>query len=79
VRRDRIEADGGTWSEGDEEAFKDPIRATYEAQGNPYHATARLWDDGLIEPAATRDVVGLGLAVATGAPIGPVRRGVLRM
>jgi 3-methylcrotonyl-CoA carboxylase beta subunit len=79
VRRDRIEADGGTWSDQDEEAFKDPIRDTYEAQGHPYHATARLWDDGLIEPAATRDVVGLGLAVATGAPIGPVRRGVLRM
>jgi 3-methylcrotonyl-CoA carboxylase beta subunit len=79
VRRDRLEADGGTWSPEDEEAFKDPIRATYEAQGHPYHATARLWDDGIIEPAATRDVVGLGLAVATGAPIGPVRRGVLRM
>src|SRR6056297_1586362 len=79
VRRDRIEADGQTWSPEDEEAFKDPIRATYERQGHPYHATARLWDDGIIEPAATRDVVGLGLAVATGAPIGPVRRGVLRM
>jgi 3-methylcrotonyl-CoA carboxylase beta subunit len=79
VRRDRIEAEGGTWSDEDEDAFKDPIRATYEAQGHPYHATARLWDDGIIEPAATRDVVGLGLAVATGAPIGPVRRGVLRM
>jgi 3-methylcrotonyl-CoA carboxylase beta subunit len=79
VRRDRIEADGGSWPDEDEEAFKDPIRATYEAQGHPYHATARLWDDGIIEPAATRDVVGLGLAVATGAPIGPVRRGVLRM
>src|SRR6056297_2513365 len=79
VKRDRLEAEGGTWSSAEEEAFKDPIRATYERQGHPYHATARLWDDGIIEPAATRDVVGLGLAVATGAPIGPVRRGVLRM
>jgi len=79
VRRDRIEADGGTWSREDEEAFKDPIRSTYEQQGHPYHATARLWDDGLIEPAQTRDVVGLGLAAAVQAPIGPIRRGVLRM
>ena len=55
------------------------VRTAYERQGHPFHATARLWDDGIIEPAATRDVVGLGLAVATGAPIGPVRRGVLRM
>ena len=79
VKRDRIESDGGDWSSSEEEAFKAPIRATYEAQGHPYHATARLWDDGLIEPAQTRDVVGLGLAAAVGAPVGAIRRGVLRM
>ncbi|MEX2550017.1 MAG: carboxyl transferase domain-containing protein [Nitriliruptoraceae bacterium] len=78
VRRDRIEADGGTWSEDDEEAFREPIRASYDRQGHPFYATARLWDDGLIEPAETRDVVGLGLAVAVDAPIGPIRRGILR-
>lgn len=79
VKRDRMAADGATWSAADEEAFKDPIRSTYERQGHPYHATARLWDDGLIEPAQTRDVVGLGLAAAVQAPIGPIRRGVFRM
>ncbi|TVR26867.1 MAG: methylcrotonoyl-CoA carboxylase [Nitriliruptor sp.] len=79
VKRDRIEADGGDWSSTEEERFKAPIRATYEGQGHPYHATARLWDDGLIEPAQTRDVVGLGLAAAVDAPVGAIRRGVLRM
>ena len=50
VRRDGIEAKGGAWSEEEEEAFKAPIRAQYEAQGDPYYATARLWDDGIIDP-----------------------------
>jgi 3-methylcrotonyl-CoA carboxylase beta subunit len=58
VKRDGIEAAGETWSAEDEEAFKDPIRATYEAQGSPYHATARLWDDGIIDPTETREVLG---------------------
>ncbi len=79
VKRDRIEAEGGDWSEDEEETFREPIRASYERQGHPFYATARLWDDGLIEPAETRDVVGLGLAAAIDAPIGPIRRGVLRM
>ena len=77
VRRDGIEAAGGDWSAADEEAFKAPLRAQYEAQGNPYYATARLWDDGIIDPADTRRVLGLGLSASLNAPIesGPGRDG----
>ncbi|WP_353210675.1 carboxyl transferase domain-containing protein [Rhodovarius sp.] len=67
------------WGPGEEEAFKAPIRAKYETEGDPYHATARLWDDGIIPPAATRDVLGLALAAATMAPIGETRFGLFRM
>jgi 3-methylcrotonyl-CoA carboxylase beta subunit len=63
----------------EEEAFKAPIRAEYEAQGNPYYSTARLWDDGVIDPADTRTVVGLALSVAAQAPLEPVSYGVFRM
>ena len=59
VRRDNIEAAGKTWSEAEEEEFKQPIREQYEAEGNPYYATARLWDDGIITPAETRRVLAL--------------------
>jgi len=79
VRRDGIEAKGGTWSAQEEEAFKAPIRAQYEAQGHPYYATARLWDDGIIDPADTRRVLALGLSAALNAPIPQTRFGVLRM
>ena len=79
VKRDGIEAKGGQWSSEDEEAFKAPIRATYEAQGHPYYASARLWDDGVIDPADTRRVLGLGLSAALNAPIEPTRFGVFRM
>ncbi|HEX7798708.1 MAG TPA: carboxyl transferase domain-containing protein [Asticcacaulis sp.] len=79
VRRDSIEAGGGHWSAADEAAFKAPIRATYEAQGHPYYASARLWDDGVIDPADTRRVLGLGLSAALNAPIPPTRFGVFRM
>ncbi|HEV2781634.1 MAG TPA: carboxyl transferase domain-containing protein [Actinophytocola sp.] len=79
VRRDQIEASGGEWSTEDEESFKDPIRQQYEDQGNPYYSTARLWDDGVIDPLDTRTVLGLGLSVAANAPLEPVRYGVFRM
>jgi 3-methylcrotonyl-CoA carboxylase beta subunit len=79
VRRDGIEAAGGTWSREDEEAFKAPIRAQYEHQGHPYYATARLWDDGIVDPAQTRRVLGLSLSAALNAPIPPTRFGVFRM
>jgi 3-methylcrotonyl-CoA carboxylase beta subunit len=61
------------------EALRASIRAKYEAEGHPYHSTARLWDDGVIEPGATRDVVGLALSACANAPLGPVMRPVLRM
>ena len=79
VKRDGIEAKGGQWSAEEEAAFKAPIRDTYEAQGHPYYASARLWDDGVIDPADTRRVLGLGLSAALNAPIEPTRFGVFRM
>jgi 3-methylcrotonyl-CoA carboxylase beta subunit len=79
VRRDGIEGRGGEWPADEEEAFKRPIRARYESQGSPYYSTARLWDDGVIDPLDTRRVLGLALSVCAGAPIDPVRYGVFRM
>jgi len=79
VRRDNLEARGEVWSSEAEEAFKRPIREKYELEGDPYYATARLWDDGIIDPAATRDVLGLGLAAAEGAPQEATRFGLFRM
>ena len=79
VRRDGIETKGGAWSAEDEDAFKTPIRQQYEDQGNPYYATARLWDDGIIDPKDTRKVLGLALAASLNAPIEPTRFGVFRM
>ena len=77
VKRDGIEARGGVWTPDEEDAFKAPIRQQYEDQGNPYYATARLWDDGIIDPADTRRVLGLGLSASLNAPIesGPGRDG----
>jgi len=79
VRRDNIEAEGRGWPEDEEEAFKAPIRDQYEHQGNPYYATARLWDDGIIDPADTRTVLALGLSAAFNAPYGRPEWGVFRM
>jgi 3-methylcrotonyl-CoA carboxylase beta subunit len=80
IRRDGMEARGETWPAEDEEAFKAPIRAGYEAEGNPYYATARMWDDGIIDPCQTRDVLGLAFSACLNAPIpkGP-RFGLFRM
>ena len=69
----------GEMSPEDEDAFKAPIRAQYEQQGNPYYSTARLWDDGMIDPADTRTVLGLALSVCAGVPVEPVSYGVFRM
>jgi 3-methylcrotonyl-CoA carboxylase beta subunit len=79
VRRDGFEARGEEWSAADEEAFKAPILKAYEHQGSPYYATARLWDDGVIDPADTRRVLGMGLAVAANAPIPAPSYGIFRM
>ncbi|MFK4724929.1 carboxyl transferase domain-containing protein [Bradyrhizobium niftali] len=79
VRRDNIEARGDSWSKDEEDKFREPIRAQYESQGHPYYATARLWDDGVIDPADTRLVLGLGLSAASNAPIEPTKFGLFRM
>ncbi len=79
VRREGLERRGETWSAADEEAFKAPIRETYEAEGNPYYSTARLWDDGIIAPRDTRRVLALALAAALNAPTGERGFGVFRM
>jgi 3-methylcrotonyl-CoA carboxylase beta subunit len=79
VRREGLERSGKSWSTDDEEAFKAPIRQQYEVQGHPYYASARLWDDGVIDPADTRRLLGLGISVSLNAPIEPTAFGVFRM
>jgi 3-methylcrotonyl-CoA carboxylase beta subunit len=79
VRRDGMEARGESWSPEEEESFKKPIRAQYETQGNPYFATARLWDDGIIDPVDTRMVLGLGLSAALNRSIENTDHGIFRM
>ncbi len=79
IRRDGLEARGESWSVESEEAYKGPIRQRYETEGDPYHATARLWDDGIIDPVQTRDVLGLAIGAALNAPIPETRFGVFRM
>ena len=79
VKRDNIEAGGGKWSEVEEEEFKAPIRDQYETEGNPYYATARLWDDGIIAPSETRRVLALAFSAALNAPVEETRWGVFRM
>jgi len=79
VKRDGIELKGGQWSADEEAAFKDPIRRQYEVQGHPYYASARLWDDGVIDPVDTRRVLALGLSASLNAPIPDAKFGVFRM
>jgi 3-methylcrotonyl-CoA carboxylase beta subunit len=80
IKRDSMEARSETWTADEEAAFKAPVRARYEAEGDPYYATARLWDDGIIDPLQTRDVLGLAFAATLNAPI-PARAqfGLFRM
>jgi 3-methylcrotonyl-CoA carboxylase beta subunit len=79
VRRDNLDARGNSWSAEEEEEFKAPLRDQFEQQGHPYYATARLWDDGVIDPADTRRVLGLSLSAALNAPVERTRFGVFRM
>ncbi|WP_438387182.1 carboxyl transferase domain-containing protein [Actinopolyspora saharensis] len=79
VRRDQLEGSGQHWSAEEEEEFKQPVREQYEQQGHPYYSTARIWDDGVIDPKQTRNVLGLALATAENAPLEPVNNGVFRM
>jgi 3-methylcrotonyl-CoA carboxylase beta subunit len=79
VKRTQIETGGGSWSANDEEEFKEPIRRRYEEEGNAYYSTARLWDDGIIDPLDTRTVLGLALSVCANAPLDDVAYGIFRM
>jgi 3-methylcrotonyl-CoA carboxylase beta subunit len=79
VRREALEKAGKSWSKEEEEGFKAPIRQQYEVQGHPYYASARLWDDGVIDPAETRRVLGLGISASLNAPVEPTTFGVFRM
>jgi 3-methylcrotonyl-CoA carboxylase beta subunit len=79
VRREALAARGQEWPEAEERALTDGIREQFERQGHPYYASARLWDDGVIDPADTRTVLGLGLTAALRAPIEPTTFGVFRM
>ncbi len=79
VKKDAMAAKGQIWPAAEEDAFKKPIRDQYETQGHPYYASARLWDDGIIDPADTRMVLGLSLSAALNAPIGKPQFGVFRM
>jgi 3-methylcrotonyl-CoA carboxylase beta subunit len=79
IRRDAIESVGNSWSPEEEEEFKQPIRDSYEREGHPYHATARLWDDGVIDPIDTRHVLGLALSAAMNAPVQQGKHGIFRM
>ncbi|WP_304438074.1 carboxyl transferase domain-containing protein, partial [Frankia sp. ACN1ag] len=79
VRREQYAARGQDWPAEAEEDFRAPIRERYEAQGSPYYSTARLWDDGVIDPRDTRTVLGLALSVAANAPMDPPGYGIFRM
>ncbi len=79
IKKDAMAAKGQDWPADEIEAFKAPVRAQYESQGHPYYAGARLWDDGLVDPAETRMVLGLGISASLNAPIKPTKFGVFRM
>jgi len=79
IKRDQIEREGGNWSSGEEAAFKQPIMDSYEHQGHPYYASARLWDDGVIDPAETRNVLGLAISASLNKEIEETKFGVFRM
>jgi 3-methylcrotonyl-CoA carboxylase beta subunit len=79
VKRDQLEARGEEWPAEQEAAFRAPIAAQYEEQGNPYYSTARLWDDGVIDPADTRTVLRLALDVISRSPLPDTAFGLFRM
>jgi 3-methylcrotonyl-CoA carboxylase beta subunit len=79
VKREQSERAGALFSSADEAALKQPILDQYERQSHPYYSSARLWDDGVIDPAQTRDVLGLALSAALNAPIEQSRFGIFRM
>jgi len=79
VKRDQLAREGRTLSETEDAQIRDPILEKYEREGSPYYSTARLWDDGIIDPLHTRDALALGISAAYNAPIPAVRFGIFRM
>jgi len=79
VKRDAIETKGGSWSAEEEASFKQPILDQYETQGHPYYASARLWDDGVVDPADTRRLLALAISASLNAPIEETKFGIFRM
>jgi 3-methylcrotonyl-CoA carboxylase beta subunit len=79
VKRDQLTREGKDFSAADEAAIREPILEKYEREGSPYYSTARLWDDGILDPAKTRDALALGISAAFNAPIQPPKFGVFRM
>jgi acetyl-CoA carboxylase carboxyltransferase component len=79
VKKDQLARRGGTLSPAEEAAIRDPLLAKYEHEGSPYYSTARLWDDGVLDPATSRDTLGLAIAAAGNAPLEATRFGVFRM
>jgi 3-methylcrotonyl-CoA carboxylase beta subunit len=79
VKREQLARAGQDFPAGDEQALRQPILDKYDSEGSPYYSTARLWDDGVLDPAKTRDALGLGLSAALNAPLAEPRFGVFRM
>jgi acetyl-CoA carboxylase carboxyltransferase component len=79
IKRDQLAREGKTLDEREEQAIRRPILEKYEEEGSPYYSTARIWDDGILDPAQTREALALGLSAAFNAPIPPPRFGVFRM
>jgi acetyl-CoA carboxylase carboxyltransferase component len=79
VKRDQLAREGKQLTDDEERAIREPLLAKYEQEGSPYYSTARLWDDGIIDPARTRDVLGLAVSASFNAPIPPPSYGVFRM
>jgi 3-methylcrotonyl-CoA carboxylase beta subunit len=79
VKREQLEREGKTLTESDEETIRRPLLEKYETEGSPYYSTARLWDDGILDPARTREALALGTSAAFNAPIAPPKYGIFRM
>jgi 3-methylcrotonyl-CoA carboxylase beta subunit len=79
VKRDQLARQGTVFTEAEEKSIRDPILAKYEHEGSPYYSTARIWDDGILDPAQTREALALGIAASLNAPIPPAKFGVFRM
>jgi acetyl-CoA carboxylase carboxyltransferase component len=79
VKKDQLAREGKPFSDADEREIRTPILEKYDVEGSPYYSTARLWDDGILDPAQTRSALALGLSASFNAPIPPAKFGVFRM